>query len=200
MKKEITKNYGGIIFTFIAAKVYNDLLLNCIKPLIVKILGKNQDGFRRNRYTTSQILTIHRIIEEVRAKNLEATLMFVDFSKAFDSIHKMKVEQILLPYSILKETVITLMMLAKNTKSMVCSTDGVTDLFDIVDEVLQEDILALCLFIISVDYVLRISIDLIRENGFTLGKARSKRYPSETIRDADYVDDLELFANTPAQA
>ena len=35
---------------------------------------------------TEQILTINRIIEGVRAKNLEATLLFVDFLKAFDSI------------------------------------------------------------------------------------------------------------------
>ena len=31
---EITKNYQGITFTSIAAKIYNALLLNCIKPEI----------------------------------------------------------------------------------------------------------------------------------------------------------------------
>ena len=56
------------------------------------------------------------------------------------------------------------------------------------------------LFIICLDYVLRTSIDKIRENGFELTKKRSKRYPAKTITDADYADDLVLQANTPNQA
>ena len=40
----------------------------------------------------------------------------------------------------------------------------------------------------------------MKENGFTLEKARSKRYPAQTITDADYADDIALLANTPAQA
>ena len=72
--------------------------------------------------------------------------------------------------------------------------------FDIVAGVLQGDTLAPYLFIICLDYVLRTSIDKIRENGFELTKRRSKRYPAKTITDADYADDLALLANTPNQA
>ena len=53
----VPKNYRGITLTSIAAKVYNALLLNRIKPAIEPILRKNQNGFRKNRSTTSQILT-----------------------------------------------------------------------------------------------------------------------------------------------
>ena len=31
-------------------------------------------------------------------------------------------------------------------------------------------------------------------------KKRSRRYPAKTITDADYADDIEILANTPAQA
>ena len=92
----LAKNYRGITLTPIAAKIYNALLRNRIEPKFDNILRKNQNGFRRNRSTTSQILTIRRILEGVRAKNLQATLIFVDFTKAFDSIHRGKMEQILL--------------------------------------------------------------------------------------------------------
>ena len=80
----LAKNYRGITLTSIVAKIYNALLQNCIEPKIDNILRKNQNGFRRNRSTTSQILTIRKILEGVRAKNLQATLLFVDFTKAFD--------------------------------------------------------------------------------------------------------------------
>ena len=83
------KNYQSITLTSIAGKIYNALLWNPIEPKIEKILRKNQNGFQRNRSTTSQILTIHRILG-VHAKYLKATLLFVDFTKAFDSIHRGK--------------------------------------------------------------------------------------------------------------
>ena len=86
----LAKNYRGITLTSITAKIYNAQLCNRIEPKIDNILRKNQNFFRRNRSTTSQILTIRRILEGVRAKNLEVTILFVDFTKAFDSIHREK--------------------------------------------------------------------------------------------------------------
>ena len=80
------------------------------------------------------------------------------------------------------------------------SPDGDTEYFDIVAGVLQGDTPAPYLFIICLDYVLRTSIDKIRENGFELTKKRSRRYPAKTITDADYADDAAILANTPVQA
>ena len=71
----LAKNYRGITFTSIAAKIYNALL-----------------------------------------RNLQATILFVDFNKAFDSIHRSKMEQIRLAYDLPKETVAATMMLYRNTK------------------------------------------------------------------------------------
>ena len=88
------------------------------------------------------------------------------------------------------------MILYRNTKVKVRSPDGDTEYFDIVAGVLQGDTLALYLFIICLDYVLRTSIDKIKENGFELTKKRSKRYPATTITDADYI---AILANTPDQ-
>ena len=109
-------------------------------------------------------------------------------------------ELILLAYGLPKETVAVIMILYRNTKVKVRSPDGDTEYFDIVAGVLQGDTLAPYLFIICLDYVLRTSIDKIRENGFELTKKRSKRYPAKTITDADYADDLALLANTPNPA
>ena len=192
----LAKNYRGITLTSIAAKIYNALLRNRIEPKIDNILRKNQNGFRRNRSTTSQILTIRRILEGVQGKKLQATLIFVDFTKAFDSIHRRKMEQILLAYGIPKETVAAITILYRNTKVKGRSPDGDTEYFDIV----QGDKLAPYLFIICLDYVLRTSIDKIRENGFELTKKSSRRYPAKTITDADYADDIAVLANTLDQA
>ena len=172
----LAKNYRGITFTSIAGKIYNALLRNCIEHKI-----DNQNGFRRNRSTATQILTIRRILEGLRAKNLQATILFVDFTKAFDSIHSGKMEQILLAWGIPIETVAAIMILCRNTKVKVRSPDGETDYFDIVAGILQGDILAPYLFIICLDYVLRTSIDKIKENGFELTKKRSTMYSAKNL-------------------
>ena len=147
-----------------------------------------------------KILTIRRIHESVRAKNLQATILFIDFIKAFESIHRGKMEQILLSNCQPKETITAIMMLYRNTKVKVSSLESDTDYYDIVVGVLQEDTLAPYLFIICLDYVLRTSTDKIKENGFKLTKERIRRYPAQTITDADYADDIALLANAPAQA
>ena len=196
----LAKNYQGITLTIIAAKIYNALLRNRIEPKIDNILRKKQNGFRRNRSTTSQILTIRSILEGVRAKNLQVIILFVDFTKAFDSIHRGKMERIQQAYGIQKETVAAITILYRKTKVKGRSTDGDIDYFDIVAGVLRGDTLAPYLFIICLDFVLRTSIDKIKENGFELTKKRSRRYPAKTITDADYADDIAILANTPAQA
>ena len=111
-------------------------MLNFATAVNPKLRRHLRNGFRRKRSTTSQILIIHRILEDVRAKNLEATILFVDFAKAFDSIHRGKMEQILLAYGLPKEPVTAIMMLYRNTKVKVRSPDGDTDYFDIVASLL----------------------------------------------------------------
>ena len=145
-------------------------------------------------------MTIRRILEGVLTKNLEATISFVDFSNAFDSIH-LEMNQILLAYSLPKETVAAIMMLYKNTKVKVRSLDGDTDYFNIVTGVLQGDTLVPYLFIICLLCVLSTSIDIMKDNCFKLGKEKkSRRYPGQTITDAVYADDIALLANTLIQA
>ena len=139
---------------------------------------------------TSLILTIRQILEVVYAKNLETTLLFIDFFKAFDSIRRGKMDQILLAYGLPKETVAAIMMLYKNTKVKVHFPNRDTDYFNIVARLLQGDTLAPYLFIICLDYVLRTSIDLMKENGFMLAKKRNRRYPAQTIMVTEYVDGI----------
>ena len=65
----------------------------------------------------SQILTIGQILEDVHPKIIETTILFIDFSKDIDSIHRSKMEQILLAYGLPKETIAAIMMLFKIMKS-----------------------------------------------------------------------------------
>ena len=81
-------NYRGISLTCITAKIYNRMMLNRIRSAIDPHLRENQNGFRERRTTTAQIMAQRIMIEEVKKDNLTAVLCFINFKKAFDSIHR----------------------------------------------------------------------------------------------------------------
>ena len=166
------------------------------------ILRKNQNGFRPGRSTLGQILTLRRIIEEITFCNKTAALIFVDFSKAFDSVNREKMFEILGLYGIPTETIEAIKVLYTNTRSSIITPDGETESFDILSGILQGDTLAPFLFIIVIDYIMRISVDTMKENGLLYQPRRSSRHPDLFITDADFADDIALLSDslTNAQA
>ena len=80
-----------------------------------------------------------KVYSPKKKKKIESTILFVDFTKAFDFIHRRKMEQILLAFGLPKETIAVIMMLYRKKKVKVRSPDGDTDYFDIVAGVLKGD-------------------------------------------------------------
>ena len=196
----ITSNYRGITLSPAGAKVYNRMILNIIRPHLDPKLRINQNDFRPGRSTVAQILTLRRMFEGVNSKNLPAVLTFVYFRKAFDSIHKGKLMEILKAYGVPEEVVKAIEVLYVNTTAQVLSPDGDTDLFNIYAGVLQGDTLAPYLFIMALDYAMRITIQTPTSYGLTLCKSRSRRYPAVVITDTDYANDIAPLLDSIEQA
>ena len=93
------------------------MLLNRIQPNLDQHLRPNQNGFWPKRSTTSHILALRRIIVDVKRNNLKAVLLFVDFSKAFDSVHRGKMIKILSAYAIPDQLVNAIAKFYENTKA-----------------------------------------------------------------------------------
>ncbi len=53
-------NYCGISLSSVVSKVFNKMILNCIRSKLDQHLRKNQNGFRPGRTTISQILALKR--------------------------------------------------------------------------------------------------------------------------------------------
>ena len=196
----LPSNYRGISLTSTAAKIFNKMILLRIRPEIEKVLRKNQNGFRPGRSTTTQVLSLRRLIEGITEKQLTAILLFVDFSKAFDSIHRGTMLSILRAYGIPEVLIRSIGALYEGTTSTIRTPDGDTDFFQVLAGVLQGDTLAPYLFVIVLDYVLRTSIDENSELGFTLHPRRSRRHPATILTDADFADDLALLADNSKDA
>ena len=92
-------------------------------------------------------------------------------------------EQMLLAYDLPEETVTAIMMLYKNTKIKVRSPDGDTYYFDNVAGVMQGDTLAPYMFIICLDHVLRMSIDLMKKtNTLRWQRQEAEDTPNKLLR------------------
>ena len=65
--------------------------------------------------------------------------------------------------------------------------------FEVTSSVLQSDIQAPYLSVVSLNYMLRISLDSPEELLFTLSSPRSRRCTSVKLTDTDYPDDIDII-------
>ena len=94
------------------------------------------------------------MIEGAKAKQLQSVITFVDFKKAFDSIHRGKLMEILSVYGVPKNIVDAISILCKDTVARLITPDEETDLFETAAGLLLGDTLALHLSIFALEYAL----------------------------------------------
>ena len=129
--------------------------------------------------------------------------MFVDFSKAFDSINRVYMAQALTAYGIPPYLIRAALSLYSNPTARVMSTEGLSDQFNLDHGVLQGDTLAPFLFIIVLDYALRRALDTdvslsdIKNGqwGFFLRDRKGPRSLALYLTDTDVADDIRLYSS-----
>ena len=201
-KGDLTKvdNYRGIALTSIVGKTMNRMILNRIKPEIEKLLRNNQNGFRPGRSTTNHILALRRILEGAKAKNLPAILTFIDFKKAFDSVHRGILIKILRAYGIPQVIVDLIECMYTDTMAKIITSDGPTDILEILAGILQGDTLAPYLFIIVIDYIMCTVMEGTENPGFTIKPRRSRRVKAVKLADTEFADDISLLTDSINEA
>ena len=91
-------------------------------------LREEQAGFRPKRSSRAeQIFTLRRIIEKSQEFQVPLAVSFIDFSKAFDSIHRPSLWGILLSYGIPERIVKAIGNIYDNSRCRVRNADGLSD-------------------------------------------------------------------------
>jgi hypothetical protein len=188
-------NYRGIALMSIVAKIFNKLLLFRLREALDSRLRVSQNGFRQNRSTIQHILVLRRLLENME-KATEETLfvLFIDFKKAFDSITWPSISAVLKAYSVPDILVTAIMSLYYGANAKVCTSDGISDPFDLSIGVLQGDTLAPYLFILVMDFIMRQAIPDNSNYGFEYTKRNGSRQPSQKIAELLFADDIALIS------
>jgi hypothetical protein len=81
-------NYRGISFLSTSYKILSNILLSRLTPCANEIIGDHKCGFRRNRTTTDQIFYIQQILGKKSEFDSTVHQLFIDFEKAYDSVRR----------------------------------------------------------------------------------------------------------------
>ena len=147
-------NVCGIFLTVVAAKIYDKLLLERIRSHLDPLPRINQSDFRPGSSTVAQTVTLRRLTEGVKAKQLQATITSVNFKKGFNSIHLGNLMEIRSAYGVLKKIVDAVSIFYKDTVAQVITPDGETILWDKTAGISKGDSLTPYFFIVVLDYIL----------------------------------------------
>ena len=150
--------------------------------------------FVREDQLYHRYIALATTIEKIKITNRKASIVFADISKAFNSMNRSAMLHNLYLYGLPGKINAGIKTMYENPETFVLSPDEATDFFFKTTGILRGDTLAPYLFIIVVDYILRISFDPINNHGLTLQK-KSTSYPSNHITDLDYADCIALLSD-----
>ncbi|CAG9130045.1 unnamed protein product [Plutella xylostella] len=183
-KKKCT-NYRGIALLPTAYKVLSYVLLKRLEPYTEKILGDYQCGFRRNRSTVDQIFLLKQLMEKKWEYAQSIHSLFVDFTKAYDSIDREALFTILRNFKIPAKIVSMVEVATRESRMKVRVGGELTDEFAVVTGLKQGDALSPMLFNLALEHVLRGVLEL--DFGLQLnGKHKV----------VGYADDLAVLGKT----
>lgn len=182
------ENYRGISLLNIIYKIYVKIINNRIKTISEVLLKEEQSGFRKGRSCSDNVFSIKRILEKRREVNLETHIAFIDFEKAFDSVVRNKLWDIMYKNGYPKHLVETVKSLYKNTRIIINAGTLKSEPIKINQGVRQGCSLSPTLFCIYID-------DLINKwkNEVTPGIFITR---NKYVNILLYADDIVIIQNS----
>ena len=98
-------------------KILSNILLSRLISYAEEIMGDHQCVFRRNMSTTDHIFCIRQILEKKWEHNEAVHRLFVDFKKAYNSVRREALYNILIEFGITKKLVRPIKMCLTETYS-----------------------------------------------------------------------------------
>ena len=178
-------NWRGITLLSVPGKVLAMIILERIYESLDERMKEGQAGFRRGRSCGDQIFVLRNIIEQSVEWRRQLIVNFIDFKKAFDSLHRASMWNILRSYGLPIKIINVIKLLYDGSTSCVRVGGTNTESFEITSGVKQGDVLSPVLFILVVDWIMRRVVE--DEDGIAW-------VDSSRLSDLAYADDIALLS------
>ncbi|XP_060064977.1 uncharacterized protein LOC132545315 [Ylistrum balloti] len=180
------KNSRGITLLSVVGKLLGRIIIDRIREGIDIRLRKEQAGYRKGRSTTQQVFILRNIIEQVNEWQATLYLNFIDFEKAFDSIHRESRWTIMRKYRVSDKIVSIVRLFYEDFQCAVENQGETGEWFNIKTGVKQQCNMSGFIFLVIMDWVIRKAVGN-GENGI--------RWSLTTkMEDLDFTDDISLFS------
>ena len=209
-------NHRGISLLSIAGKVLARILLNRLQKHIndANLIPESQCGFRRYRGTTDMIFSVRQLQEKCREQNLELYMVFIDLTKAFDTVNREGLWKILRQIGCPETFVTIIRLLHDNMRAKIMDGGETSPDFAVTNGTKQGCVLAPTLFSIFFSMMLHVAFKneqagimvrsrtdrgLLSSISFAKLLKSAKKCTFTLIRDLLFADDCALVALTQAE-
>jgi hypothetical protein len=183
-------NYRTITINSSLAKLYSTVLTQRLQQYVDNQLCDAQFGFRPRRSTITASYVATTAIRDALQKKKELVIIFVDFSKAFDTVKTAALLKKLYQFNIPPHFIRAIADMYSNITATLSGDDN-KQLINIQKGVKQGDPMSpllFCLFLNDIETYLR-------NHGCT-----GIRFGNQELMTLLYADDTTLFANSPSEA
>ena len=175
----------------VPGKVLCRVILERLRTAVDDKLRDNQAGFRRERSCTDQIATLRIIVEQSIEWNSSLYVNFVDYEKAFDSLDRETLWELMRHYAIPEKFVTLIRNTYEGMTCKVTHAGKVSAGFEVLTGVRQGCILSPFLFLLAIDWITRKT---------TANKRNGIQWTLLTqLDDLSYADDLALLSHNLRQ-
>ena len=206
-------NYRGISLLSIAGKILARLLLNrLLAHLEQDHLPESQCGFREGRGTADMIFAARQLQEKFREQNRELFSIFVDLTKAFDTVSRLGLWKIMAKFGIPDKFIAIIRSFHEGMQASVSVDGESSSSFQVNNGVKQGCVLAPTLFSIMFTGMLKIAfqdntdciaVDWRTDGGglFNLARLNAQTKVCQAfLRDFLFADDCDLNADSQEAA
>ena len=144
-------NCRGITLLSLTSKIMSRIIHRRLSNALDETLRTEQAGFRKGRSCSDHIFTLRQILEQSHEFNSPVYANFVDFRKAFDSIHRDSLWKILQHYGVPEKLVSVIKLLYTDFSAQVLCEGELTDAFQVRTGVKQGCVLSPFLFPLGID-------------------------------------------------